>query len=71
MSQNVWHAKIPPIIALWPWEPSIDQNLHPFTSNGDVSIWANDSLDGPKKPDKRAYKENVKICLKITSVLKA
>ena len=41
------------LTAQWPWLPSIDQNLQPFTSNGDVSICVKKSWVGGKSPNKQ------------------
>ena len=39
--------------AQWPWEPSIGHNVQPFTDNGTVSIWVNNSPFGRKTTPKK------------------
>lgn len=39
--------------AQWPWEPSIGHNVQPFTDNGTVSIWVNNSPVGRKTTPKK------------------
>ena len=46
--------------------PSIDQNLQPFTGNGDVSIWVKNSRVGQKSTDRQTSKQTNKQTNKVS-----